>query len=388
MKRDNLKYLILLQFTILFYFIITTTIYYLSVREGSQGISLKLFGGGDDGHFYWRQALNVANGEPWIRTSIYPLIIGNLIKVIGIENVFIVRIFNYIGFLLLIFFSIKLLTIQYTKEDMKINKRSNIRMRTLLLLMFTGYLSMLMNVNLSIYRDVWIYLFYVSSVYVSIKLMLTVKNRGFYLLLLLLNIYILGEFRKYAMFSFILTLAIYFLHKKIIKRPKVFIFYLGIFLIIYYSFFIDFTVIGLSLQSALTYRESSLTLYSGGSQMWIDLNQPNIILFLINYIHSYIGNLVGPLPWHITGMSTLLVFLLETIPMIFILNFLWEKREMINEIQKYILLHASVWIGLIGFTNDNIGTATRLRPVAWILTLTVFVNAYIKFKGEKIKDMN
>lgn len=383
MKRKKLKYLILLQFTIMFYFIITTTIYYLSVKEGSQGISLKLFGGGDDGHFYWKQALNVANGEPWIRTSVYPLVLGTLVKITGIQDVFIVRLFNYIGLLLLIFYSMKLLSVQYTKEEDGINKNVKNKGKSLLLIIFIGYLSLLMNVNLSIYRDVWIYLFYTISVYLSSRLIFTKRNTGVYFLLLLLNLYILGEFRKYAMLSFILTILFYIIYKKIVKRPKVFLIYLILFFAIYYTFFIDFTILDMSLRRALTYRSVGLDGYSGGSQMWINLEQPNIVFFLINYIHSYIGNLLGPLPWHIKSGSTLLVFMMETIPMILILNFLWKKRELLDGIQKYIVLHAFVWIGLIGFTNDNIGTATRLRPVAWILILTVFVNAYIKLKKKK-----
>lgn len=84
----------------------------------------------------------------------------------------------------------------------------------------------------------------------------------------------------------------------------------------------DFTILGMSLRRALNYRAASLDHFHGGSQMWISLDQSNFFLFLINYAHSYIGNLIGPLPWHISGVSTLFIFLVETIPMVLILRFL------------------------------------------------------------------
>ena len=112
--------------------------------------------------------------------------------------------------------------------------------------------------------------------------------------------------------------------------------------------------------------------------MWINLEQPNYPLFLLYYIYSYAGNLVGPLPWHIHGVSTLIVFFAETIPMVFILRFLWKKRSLLSEMQRYILLHAFTWTSLIAITNDNIGAATRLRAVAWIIILIVFVVVYGK----------
>ena len=55
-----------------------------------------------------------------------------------------------------------------------------------------------------------------------------------------------------------------------------------------------------------------------------------------------------------------------------------EKRNLISSVQKYVLLYSFIWISLIAVSNDNIGTATRLRPVAWILIIIVFVSVYSK----------
>ena len=382
MRQKKLQYLTIQQFTFLAYLFITTLMYFLSLSQGNEGVTYRLFGGGDDGYFYWIQAQNVADGNTWIRTSIYPLIIGTLMRVTGIENVYLIRIFNYIGFLLLVAFSLKLIKAQFKMGDNRIDQEYKYKAQTLLLVSYLFYASLQMNLNFSIIRDVWIYTVYILSTYISVKLIFYKKNRFFHFITLVFSVWLLGEFRGYAMLSFLLSLGIYFAYTKVklLKKPRRLVFVgVGAFAM-YYSFFMDFTISGMSLRRALTYRASALDMYSGGSQMRISLDQSNFILFLINYVHSYIGNLIGPLPWHISGVSTLFVFLVETIPMVLILRFLWKKRNLLTKVQRYILLHGFVWVSLIGFTNDNLGTASRLRPVAWILILIVFVVVYTKNK--------
>lgn len=380
MRQKKLQYLTIQQITFLAYLFITTLMYFLSLSQGNEGVTYRLFGGGDDGYFYWIQAQNVADGNTWIRTSIYPLIIGTLMRVTGIENVYLIRIFNYIGFLLLVAFSLKLIKAQFKMGDNRIDQEYKYKAQTLLLVSYLFYASLQMNLNFSIIRDVWIYTVYILSTYISVKLIFYKKNRFFHFITLVFSVWLLGEFRGYVMLSFLLSVGIYFTYTKVklLKKSKRLAFVgVGAFAI-YYSFFMDFTVLNMSLRRALNYRASSLDIYSGGSQMWISLDQSNFILFLINYAHSYIGNLIGPLPWHVSGVSTLFVFLVETIPMVLILRFLWKKRNLLTKVQRYFLLHGFVWVSLIGFTNDNLGTASRLRPVAWLLILIVFVVVYAK----------
>lgn len=391
MNQKKYSYLTIQQLIISIYFVLTTAIFILAMKSGNEGITLNIFGGGDDGYFYWTQAQNVAAGNPWIRTSIYPLIIGNLMKITGFHNVYLIRIFNYFGFLLLILFSMKLIKFEFKNLEIKIDSKYIYNSRILLLIGFLLYASLQMNVNLSIYRDIWIYTLYVLSTYLSVKIIFSKKNKFINIIGLVLSLLLLGEFRRYTLLSFLLSIVISFVYKKsrMIKNHKRFIVFLLLSFIFYYTFFMDLTILNMSLRRALTYRASSLIAYSSGSQMWIKLDQPNVILFLINYIHSYIGNLIGPLPWHIKGISTFIIFIVETIPMCLILRFLWKKRSLLSKVQKYILLHAFIWTSLIAVTNDNIGTASRLRPVTWILILIVFVVLYSKdkyFKNLKTQD--
>ncbi|WP_169801140.1 hypothetical protein [Halalkalibacter krulwichiae] len=379
------------QILFLFYLILTTFFYFLAIRQGNEGVTFRFLGGGDDGMFYWEESQKIAAGQEAILTSIYPLIIGNIMRITGIESVYFIRIFNYFGFIILTFLGLYLIRLFYKLEQIKLGRDLNpiYTSKILMLLSFVCYVSLFMNISLSINRDIWIYSFYILSLILSIKVIFNKKNRFLFLILLFPSLWLLGEFRGYALASFIISIILYLLYKGFLKlrRPiltlTAFITVFGV----YYTLFMDYSIpyLDMSLRGALNYRHSAITLYSGGSQMWINLDHPFFPVFFINYFHSFIGNLIGPLPWHLSGISTLFIFLFETIPMILILLFIWKKRNLLSKVQIYVLLHAFVWIGLIAVTNDNIGTATRLRAVGWILILIVFVSVYSKNRYFKKK---
>lgn len=377
MRKNKLLVLTVKQLLFITYLIITTVVYFIAMNKGTNGITIDLFGGSNDGYFYWNQAKNIANGQDGILTSIYPLILGYLMKITGTDSVYLIRIFNLFGLVILVLSSLQLIKMLVNSDNKKTEIKYVNRAKLALLVSFMLYASLQMNVNLSIYRDIWIYTFYILSTIFSIKVIFYRENKILNLMLLLPLLLILGGFRDYALLSFIVAILLYTFYRNI-KKPKLVTLFLVISFSLYYIFFMHYSVplVNMSLNDALNYRYRALTLGSGGSQMWINLDQPFFPLFFINYFHSYVGNLLGPLPWHISGFSTLLVFFIETIPMMLILFFLWKKRKLILPIHRYILLHAFVWISLIAVTNDNIGTATRLRPIAWILILIVFTCVY------------
>lgn len=73
--------------------------------------------------------------------------------------------------------------------------------------------------------------------------------------------------------------------------------------------------------------------------------------------------------------------------MILILSFLWMKRAWLTKVQGFILTQAFVWNGLIAITNDNIGTALRLRAIAFMLILLTFVVMYSKYRIERAEEI-
>ena len=389
MRKSKLLYLTMQQFLFLMYFLISYSIYTIAMKQGNEGITIQILGGKDDGFFYWEQVKNIVSGDQAILTSIYPLIIGTVVKLTGIQDVYIIRLFNYLGFVGFVFVSAWIIDLVFrysnkTVED-TLNERSN--SKTILILSFIVYTSLLMYATFSIYRDIWIMFFYLLSVFFSLLIIFNPKQAYLLIAFLVPSLWIMGELRFYAVGSFMLTLIIYYTYKRIrnVKRPLL---VAGIFLLIfilYYTLLMDYQLpyLKMSLGDALDYRTSALTNYSGGSQMYINLKKKFFGTFLINYFHSYMSNSIGPLPWQIKSFGGLLLFAIESIPMMCVLSFIWIKRIFLTPIHNYLLLHAFVWFGLIGLSNDNTGTAARLRMVGWVLIIIVFATVYSTNKRMK-----
>jgi len=367
-------------------FILISLFYFLSLKQGNGGINFHFLGGGDDGQYYWSQALRVADGEHVVLTSIYPAIIGYLIKFFGIKDVIVVRFFNFLGFVLLTIVSLLVIKkiYAYRKLESQISIDGFYTSGILLLLCYCLYASLLSYTSISIYRDIWIYAIYVLSLYLSLKILIEKKYISIFFLIPVLVL--LGGLRGYALISFIVSVAMCLLLAKVTVMKKRVISFILLTLIfgIYYTFFMDFRVpyINMSLRDALSYRFNGQTFFSGGSQMGIKLDESSFPKFLLNYVYSYVSNMLGPLPWQINGISSIVTFAIESCPMTIILLYIWKNRKLITPIMKYILIHSFVWIGFISVSNDNVGTATRLRVIGWILILIVFVCLYY-IKKEK-----
>lgn len=391
MLDKQFRYLLILFISLLTGFLITTTFFYLSLRAGSEGVALDLFGGEQDGVFYWDQALNVANDRPWINTSIYAWIIGQVVKITTIQDVYVVRVFNYLGYILLVVFS-GMLVEKVAQRDKQFTylKEYIYDIKSIIAVFILVYPSLLMNVHSSIIRDIWIYAFYVICTYFVIKIFFVKEDIVMSTILLIPSMWLLYEFRNYIFLSFILSLIAYYFYRRVLKTPSYlkllmwFVIAFGI----YFTFFrnIRIPIVDMSLVDALNYRIVEEFESAGGSQMWINLNQSNYPMFLINYIHSYISNAIGPLPWHLSGLSTLLIFVVETIPMILILYYIFKKRDLLTNVTQFLLLHGFVWFALIAVTNDNVGTATRLRVTGWLMIFFVYVIVLFKSLSKKKEE--
>ncbi|QCR31890.1 hypothetical protein [Lysinibacillus sp. SGAir0095] len=356
------------------YFSITSLIFYISLSLGYDGLGIPFFGGGDDGEFYATQARNIANDQPAILTSIHALVLGYILKSFNSDSIFLMKGFNFLGNILLAYFSLKIL-----KKNVTIPYVFNVS-AIILLISLICYPSYLINSTLSIYRDTWICVYYIVSVFAFISLFIQKGKLGnvFTPILLILSMLLLGGYRTYALLSFLIASCIFlFFHRKGKNNSSgvrvILVSLIGFGII--YTFFRNYSIpiVDMSLQDALIYRNAGIELFAGGSQLYISLNQPNFILFLINYSYSVLSNALGPFPWQINGISMILVFISECIPFILICFFLYKKRKSFSATDTLLVIHAVVWFMLIGITNDNIGTAARLRMVGWILLILVAV---------------
>ncbi|OMF59363.1 hypothetical protein BK139_13255 [Paenibacillus sp. FSL R5-0490] len=387
MSKQNSLLALFFSLYCLVYFIITSILYYISISLGYDGLGIPFFGGGDDGEFYAEQARNIATNQPAILTSIHALVLGYILKIFNSDSIFLMKGFNYIGNILLAFIALFIL-----KKTVKVPHVFNVS-AIIMLIFFICYPSYLINSSLSIYRDTWISVYYILSVFAFISLFIQKgkPSKLFNAIILILSMSLLGGYRSYALLSFIIGSCIFLLfhrNKKEVRSGNkvIFISLIG-FAFIYTAFrTYTFPIVGMSLQDALMYRNTAIELFAGGSQLNISLNQPNFILFLINYSYSVLSNALGPFPWQISGLSMVLVFISEGIPFLLICFLLYKKRKSFSATDTLLVIHAIVWFMLIGITNDNIGTAARLRMVGWIPLLIVFAK-YMGFyiTNKKIK---
>lgn len=358
------------------YFLLTSVIYLYSMSHGYDGLGIPLFGGGDDGEFYYQEALNVADGRLAVLTSIHSVILGWILKVFQTDEVYILRAFNFIGSVLTLFVGLKILS------TLQLNKK-NLTGGILFVLLLAYYPSFLLNSNLSIARDAWIVFYYLLSILLlfNVLRLKEVFVKALYFIFLLLSLWLLFGYREYGLLSFLASSILYFsfIHKKpSMKRIRFLVLFLVIGFSVIYTFLKSFTfpIVHLSLQDILGYRADGIELYAGGSQMNISLDQSNVVLFYINYFYSIVSNVLGPLPWQFTGISSVIIFFAESLLFLFIVYQLYKYRNNIGKYDYFLIINSVVWFMLIGIFNDNIGTAARLRMVGWVPLFIVFAKVY------------
>ena len=101
--------------------------------------------------------------------------------------------------------------------------------------------------------------------------------------------------------------------------------------------------------------------------MGLDFSNP--VMFIPNFLLSTFGQLFG---FYITNFMAVVLFLIETIPFIFMLKFIFKNVRYLDSFCRFLIiffiLYASVWV--IG--NDNLGTAVRLRMYNYFVVYICF----------------
>lgn len=389
-KRDILLYVIAI---IIFYLLQTVVIYFIAKQYGTDGETIQLFGGGDDGAGYWQQIKNnfmygnvsyVNATKTW-----YVPLMSFLTQLLGVASPLIVRIANVIA---LTFMVIGILKIINLIENELSTQLFDVKKKMMLVILFYPSLIYLL---FSIYRDYWIYMFMVWSVYFGAKWI--VNHDVFSLVQFIICIFFLHHFRGYAAAAVLLSILIskIFISKsfKSIKR----IMYLGLFiLLVWYTFLITFKVpyLNISLLDAIKYREGLylvgdqyLALRSGASDFGLPFSTNFFPLFIIQYIYSILVNFAGPFIWQIKNIGTMVGFA-ESVFIVFVMiNYFkidrWKRKKILTEskVLRILLIQSIIWFSAIGLTNKNLGTAIRLRvPGILFVLVIVFTVGYLVTK--------
>lgn len=337
----------------------------LSMSLAGNGPALQLFGGSDDATYYLTTGQAVSQGQDYTTGNAYVLVVAFFFAHFGSGTVLALRLLNVIGTVALL--TIVLWLVRYFSSN---NARATMQTEVL----FLFYASLLYYSTWSLTRDVWIYVTYVASLAVIVRFAF-IKRTGVSVVVGVLLIAALASLRPYAAASLIVGLLLWMLHRWIRYWP-VFIAALITGFLAWFRFGANLVIpgLGMSMSDVLVYRQPAPGHSGGASDMNIPLSEGSVPKFLLGYIHSLVANAIGPLPGDIHGFSTLVVFLLESIPAVILLLILWRERKMLTWPHALLLWEAGTWFAFIALSNDNYGTACRLRVLGWLSIWIVVVS--------------
>lgn len=370
-KRDVAALLAVVCFVRLF---ILVAIHTWSISVGSDGFAPIILGG-DDGDEYYEAALAIVDQRPFLASNIYPVLIGHLMALTGIRAVFFYKLINWLAGCAAIWLAIQLMRAladhDYSKGKALLDTKSVVETTVL----FALYPSAVFCISFSLWRDALIFFVHMLCVFLLVA---WPKNRRFgsvwiHGLLLLLSLAALGALRWYASAAVLLGTAIWLVARCFRPFRSMFAaaaavlaltsLVAGALLVLWVAGFAPgsdgFDVL-------LAYRSTTLdeTLV-GGSNLHIDYSTCGPATFPLVFLYSVVSNALGPLPWQVTSPITALAFVTE-VPLLFLLLYrLWRLRGFRDAGSVFVLCQAVAWFILIGYFNDNLGTATRLRVLGW-----------------------
>ncbi|WP_352338918.1 hypothetical protein [Psychrobacter sp. 16-MNA-CIBAN-0192] len=338
LKRVSNKSLLLLIIILIFFKIIL----FIAVRNELINFSL---GGGSDADYYNDYTL----GKLDVAVNIWPVILRYMNNIGIYSREFIPYIFLIANIL---FIPIMIASL----ADIGFNKEQKYYLYIFLLCLIYPSLYFF---TFDIYRDVFMVLvFLIGCMVVKSCLASSSLSKAIFLFLIAIAIgWILTKFRPYLGIAFIGALLLWnirFTKKRLILLS--FSYLITLFFANYIGIFDN-----------LTEYRAGFEENEAGSTLGLDFSNP--ILFIPNFIASILGQLFG---FFITNTSALAVFLIETIPFLFMLIYIVRNIKFANNFLRFLIvffvLYASIW--LIG--NDNLGTAVRLRIYNYLVIYICF----------------
>mgnify|MGYP000076497477 CR=1 FL=1 len=209
----------------------------------------------------------------------------------------------------------------------------------------------LLLLTFDIYRDIFMLTLYSIFIYISSFIfngnISLIRKISFWIILLALS-YVMFQARRYLGISVFLGLLLY---KLPINKINIIILTIG-----YFSMLLIFRESGL-IDPLLDYRgQNGFTV--GDSTLGIGLINKHGFEFISYFIISSLAQFFN---LYITSIRSLIVFLVEAIPIFFMLCYIYKNRLISNEYIKFFIIFLIIYTSFWVIGNDNVGTAIRLR---------------------------
>ncbi|WP_341667892.1 hypothetical protein [Alcaligenes sp. SDU_A2] len=224
-----------------------------------------------------------------------------------------------------------------------------------------------------IYRDVFmIFIFILALVAVRNSIWQNdITLQLFWLFIFFILSIVLFGLRPYLGFS---TIAAYFISKVInLRKFPTLLWIIAYFIFLYLAFLIG------ALDPIMAYRQNFTSGILVGEAN-LGINFQNKSLFLIDLSKSYLYQLFG---FYWPNKSSMIAFLLESLPFILALAYVVKSRQQIHSFTNYLLIFFFIYNTFWILGNDNLGSAVRLRVFSYLaiyicLFISIQRNDYIK----------
>ena len=330
---------LLILILILLFFKITL---FIAVQNNLINFTL---GGGNDADYYNDYAL----GKLEIAVNIWPIILRYI-------NNFGMYSRDVIPYIFLLFNILFIPIMVAHLAEIRFNKEQKYYLYVFLLCLIYPSLYFF---TFDIYRDIFmVMVFLIGCMVVKSCLTSSTLLKSIFLFIIAIAIgWLLTKLRPYLGIAFVGALFLW--NIRFTKNRLAFLTFL--YLIVLFSA----NYVGV-LDSLTEYR-AGFEENEAGSTLGLDFSNP--IMFIPNFIASLLGQLFG---LFITNFSAIIVFLIETVPFLFMLMYVIKNIKSANSFLRFLIvffvLYASIW--LIG--NDNLGTAVRLRMYNYLAIYICF----------------
>jgi hypothetical protein len=360
--------------------------HFWSLSQGRGGFS-PVIAGGDDGEVYLQLAKEILAGEMPYLPNIYPYILAFFIKFAGIESIFFFKLVNLFVTMLCSIFVIlivRFLVDEHLSEVQNNSKYSaaySEKTQIFSILMIGIYPSLSMfGFSYSIFRDGWVFALFSLTIFFSIKFSKNFSSDKFigWFIAVIVSITTLYLFRWYLSLSVSIGWCIYLTFEFIyykknplskLRQLLLLIFFilaglLGAYCALKYKKYYNDTF------SLITYRDAYHSIGEVGSNMGIAYGAHPWYLWPGLYLRSFLGNCFGPFPWQVSNLFWL-GGCLEGIVIFLLFLYICRHIKNLGRTARFLAIQTIVWLIVIAFFNDNIGTALRLRVPAVLLLIAL-----------------
>lgn len=310
--------------------------------------------GSSDANYYNNYAIGLAN----IAVNIWPIILRYL-ETLGLySREGISYILFFINLIIIPFLVVKL-------TGLKLN--SNQKYFFYIILVCAIYPTMFI-FTFDVYRDVFmVFSFLVGCITVkgALKSSNFISFIFYFIISIAIGLFLLN-LRPYLGYAFLLSLLFWKL--KLTKKRVLFLsisYFLLLFIVNYAGLLTELT----------DYRSG----FEEGSGSTLGLDFSNPIMFVPNFILSFLGQMLG---LYITNPLAIVLLLIETVPFFFMLVYVIKNIKLADNFVRFLIIffviYGSVW--LIG--NDNLGTAVRLRMYNY---LSIYISFFYILR---LKNLN